>query len=211
MRRRSILSTIKKLGKQIFTTHELSLASGKSPSAVTQSLNNLARDGAVVKIYRGVWAQEEAGALSPYAAIQYLFPGHRAYVSFISALHLHGIIEQIPQVTTLASTGHARAIRTAVGVFHAHRITPSFFDGFGWYKGSGSFLIAEPEKAFVDSLYLSAYKKNRFGRFPELNFPDSFSFKKVKAWVNRIPSQKARAHVKKRLEEILRAHALLKG
>lgn len=210
MRRRSILSTIKKLGKRIFTTHELSLASGKSLSAVTQSLNNLARDGAIVKIYRGVWAQEEAGAVSPYAVISYLFPGHRAYVSFISALHLHGIIEQIPQVTTLASTAHARTIRTAIGVFYAHRITPSFFDGFGWYKGSGSFLIAEPEKAFVDSLYLSAYKKKRFGRFPELNFPDSFSFKKVKAWVNKIPSQKARAHVKKRLEEILKTHAFLR-
>lgn len=203
MRRISAISAIRKFAKQIFTTRELSLASGKSLSAATQSLDNLSKEGVVFKIYRGVWAQEGAGAMSPYAAIPYLFPNHRAYVSFISALHLHGIIEQIPQVTTLASTAHARVIRTNIGVFHVHRITPSFFAGFGWYKGSGSFLIAEPEKALVDSLYLSAYKKKRFGRFPELHFPASFSFKKAREWADKIPSQKVRVYVNKKLKSIL--------
>ena len=203
MRRGSIFSTIKKLGKEIFTTHELSSASGKSLSATTQSLNSLAREGVLVKIYRGVWAVRfGAQAISLYAVIPYLFPMHRVYVSFISALHLHGIIEHIPQVTTLASTTHARTVRTSVGVFYAHHIAPSFFTGFDWYKGSGSFLIAEPEKALVDSLYLSAYKKKRFGRFPELHFPDSFSFKKAKAWADEITTPKTRAHVNGRLADI---------
>jgi predicted transcriptional regulator of viral defense system len=204
VRKSSAFSTIRKLGKRVFTTREISLASGKSLSAVTQSLNTLAREGAIVKIYRGVWAQEEASPVSPYAVIPYLFPMHRAYISFISALHLHGIIEQIPQVTTLASTAHAKTFRTAAGEFSAHHISPSFFSGFGWYKGSGSFLIADPEKALVDSLYISAYKKRRFGNFPELHFPASFSFKKVKAWVDKIPSRKARVYVNKKLEEIRR-------
>jgi len=172
-------------------------------SAATQSLNNLVKEGIIVKICRGVWAEAGDTMISPYAAIPYLFPEHRAYVSFISALHLHGIIEQIPQVTTLASTAHARTIHTALGVFYVHRITPSFFTGFGWYKENGNFLIAEPEKALVDSLYLSAYKKKRFGHFPELNFPKSFSFKKARSWANSIPSRTTRSYVNKRLEEIL--------
>jgi len=202
--RRSILLTIKKLQKQVFTTHEISLASGKSLSTTTQSLNNLVREGVIVKIYRGVWAEEGSGAISPYAVIPYLFPRHRAYVSFITALHLHGIIEQIPQVTTLASTAHAKTIRTNIGAFHVHRIVPSFFDGFGWYKGGGNFLIAEPEKALVDSLYLSAYKKRQFGHFPELHFPKFFSFKKAKVWVGKIPSQTTQVYVKKKLEDIMK-------
>ncbi len=203
MRRRSILSSIKKLRKHIFTTRELSLISGKSASVVTQSLNNLVKEGIIVKIYRGLWASELLESLSPYDVIPHLFPRQRAYISFISALHLHGIIEQIPQVMTLASTAHARIIRTKIGVFDVHRISPLFFTGFGWYKETGNFLIAEPEKALVDSLYLSAYKKKRFGYFPELHFPKSFSFKKVKAWINKIPSQKARLYVNKRLKDIL--------
>ena len=198
-----MLSAVRGIKPQVFTTREASFVSGKSPSAATQSLNYLAREGVIFKIYRGVWAQERPEALAPYAVIPYLFPTHRAYVSFISALHLHGIIEQIPQVITLASTAHGRTIRTAVGVFHAHRIAPSFFSGFVWYKGSGSFLIAEPEKALVDSLYLSAYRSKRFGNFPELHFPDGFSFKKVREWANKIPSQRARVYVKKRLETLI--------
>ena len=202
MRRRSILSVIKGLGKRVFTTHEASLASGKSLSTTTQSLNNLVREGVVIKIRRGVWAEEGLGAISPYAAIPYLFPAHRAYVSFISALHMYGIIEQIPQVTTLASTAHAGIIKTSIGAFYVHHITPSFFCGFGWYRGNGNFLIAEPEKALIDSLYLSAYKKKQFGHFPELHFPKTFSFKKAKEWVKKIPSQNTREYVRKRLRDI---------
>jgi len=89
-----------------------------------------------------------------------------------------------------------------------YHITPSFFAGFGWYKGSGSlpelgqgFLIAEPEKAFVDCLYLSAHKGNRFGHFPELHFPPSFSFRRARAWADRIQSKTTRTYVKKMFKE----------
>lgn len=189
------------MGKNVFTTHEASMASGRSASAATQSLNHLVKEGLIAKIHRGVWAYGSE-PVSQLSVIPYLFPGHRAYVSFISALHLYGIIEQIPQVTTLASTAHSRTIRTTVGVFYVHRISPSFFTGFDWYKGSGSFLIAGPEKALVDSLYISAYKNKQFGHFPELNFPSAFSFKKVNAWIAKIPSKTARIYVNKRLKEI---------
>ncbi len=206
MRRTPILSTIRRLNKKIFTTRELSVMSGKSLSAVTQSLNILLRDGIIFKIYRGIWAQE-TGALGPYDIIPYLFAKDRAYVSFISALHLYGIIEQIPQVTTIASTAHARTISTKIGVFRVHRISPLFFAGFNWYKGGGNFLIAEPEKALVDSLYLSAYKKKHYGHFPELYFPKTFSNKKVYEWVSKIPSQKVRSHVTKKLKAIIKTTA----
>ncbi len=202
MRRRSILLTINKLSNRIFTTREIAMSSGKSLSVATQSLNNLVRDGVLAKICRGVWMKEGNEAVSPYAVIPYLFPRHRAYISFITALHLHGIIEQIPQVTTLASTDHSRIIRTKAGVFHTHHIAPSFFAGFGWYKGNAGFLIAEPEKALVDSLYLSAHRKRQFGHFPELRFPGSFSFKRAKAWADKINGPAARVYVKSKLEAI---------
>jgi len=205
MRRRSILPDIRKLGRQVFTTRELASISGRSLSTTTQSLNNLTRLGVIIKIYRGVWAQGTE-TVSPYAVMPYLFSTHRAYVSFISALHLHGIIEQIPQVTTLASTAHGRIIRTKVGVFYAHRIASSFFAGFEWYKGNGSFLIAEPEKALVDSLYISAYKKKRFGSFPELHFSSKFSFKKAELWVDKIPSKRVRVYAGTKLAKIKSAY-----
>lgn len=204
MRKKSILSFIKKLKGPIFTTYQLSSVSGRSSSAVTQALTNLAQDDFLFKIHRGVWAEKSDRPINPYAVIPFLFTRNRAYVSFISALHLYGIVEQIPQVITLASTSHARAIHTKVGTFYVHRITPPFFDGFTWYKGEGSFLIAEPEKALIDSIYISAYKKKQFGYFPELYFSRAFSFKKARAWAKKIPSPKARSYVNKKLGAILK-------
>ena len=198
----NIMVFIKKLGRPVFTTHEVIAVSGRSPSTVVQTLNRLARQGLLIKLYRGVWAEPGVKALSPFEIIPYLFPRQRVYVSFITALHLHGIVEQIPQVITLASTAHTATLRTTAGIFSVHQIAPAFFDGFDWYKVEGSFLIAEPEKALIDSLYLSSRRKKQFGHFPELHFPPEFSFKKAAEWIERIPEKKIRLYVCKKLEAL---------
>lgn len=204
MAKYSILTFIKQLHRPIFTTYELAAISGKSPSTITQALNYLQRQGLISKIYRGIWVEVDSERLSPYTVIPFLFPKQRAYVSFVNALHLYGIIEQIPQVITLASTVHTKTIHTRIGTFSVHRIAPSFFDGFIWYKGTGSFLIAEPEKALVDTLYLSTRKKKQFGYFPELHFPKTFSIRKVKEWIKKIPNSKISSCVQKKLDVILK-------
>lgn len=198
----NIMVFIKKMGRPVFTTHELAALSGKSASTVIQSLNRLVKQGWLIKMYRGVWAEPGPRAISPFEIISSLFPRQRVYVSFISALHLHGIVEQIPQVITLASTAHTSTFRTKAGVFSVHQIAPAFFDGFDWYKREGNFLIAEPEKALIDSLYLSSRKKKQFGFFPELNFPSEFSFKKAAMWAERIPEKNMRSYVLGKLKAL---------
>ena len=199
-RRMPILAVIRQLKKPVFTTFELVSASGKSSSAVTQGLNYLVKTGILVKIYRGVWAEANNREISLYTAMPYLFSRQRAYVSFISALHLYGIVEQIPQMVTVASLAHTKTMRTSLGTVAVHRITPVLFCGFSWYKGDGSFLIAEPEKALVDSVYLSVCKKRQFGHFPELRFPRGFNFKKAHSWAANIPNIRARTAVYKRID-----------
>lgn len=196
------MTFVKKLGRPVFTTHEIAAVSGKSPSTVVHSLRRLAKQGLIVKIYRGVWAEPGVRTLSPFEMIPHLFPRRRVYVSFITALHLHGIVEQIPRVITLASMAHTSVLRTEAAVYSVHQISPALFDGFDWYKGEGPFLIAEPEKALFDSLYLSSRKKKQFGSFPELDFPPDFSFKKAGRWVRRIPEKRIRQYVMEKLETI---------
>ena len=204
MNKRSIASYIKELDRPVFTTGELSAFSGRSPSSVSQTLKYLEREKIVFKIFRGIWAEAGNRKLTPYSVIPLLLQGHRGYVSFISALHMHGIIEQIPHEITVASTDHTRKIKTGIGVFDVHHITPDFFKGFGWYKGEGDFLIAEPEKALVDCLYISSCRNKRFGYFPELEMSGEFSRKKAEHWVSEIPNQKIRVNVRKKLERLLR-------
>lgn len=199
---RNIMVFVKRLGRPVFTTHEMITLSGKSRSTVTQCLSRLATQGLLFRIARGVWVTSDQKKFSPFEIIPYLFPRQRVYVSFVTALHLHGIVEQIPQVITLASLSHTKTLRTQSGVFSVHQIAPSFFDGFDWHKGEGSFLIAEPEKALIDCLYLSSRKKKQFGYFPELHFPTTFSFKKARRWIARIPQKEIRSYISRKLEEL---------
>ena len=202
MIKQSILAFTKKLDRPVFTTREAAMLSGNSLSNASQMLGNLEKKGLIFKVARGIWAETGNKKLSSYSIIPFLLPKNRAYVSFISALHLYGIIEQIPQEINLASTIHTKKIYTKVGTFLIHQISSSFFDGFDWYKGSGSFLIAEPEKALIDSLYLSARKKRQFSYFPELYFSESFSFKKAGKWIEKISNSRIRSSVKKKFIEI---------
>jgi len=202
-----LFKTVRKLHRPVFTTREVSALSGKSLSATTQGLNYLVRQGLLLKVRRGLWADVSGQRLTAPALVPYLVPGHRAYISFTSALHLHGIVEQIPRVMTLASTAHSRTIRTPLGDFLIHRITPAFLAGFDWDRGEGSFLIAAPEKALVDSLYLSAHRKRQYRHFPELRFPPSFSFSRAAAWARKIPSGRVRARVLRDLEHLKRGKA----
>jgi predicted transcriptional regulator of viral defense system len=201
MVKKTLIAHIMGLGRPVFSVRELSAVSGKSPSTVSQGLAFLRRQGLVVKVAHGVWAA--GGTMpGPYIVIAHILPKQRAYVSFTSALHLHGVIEQIPQMVTLASVAHSGEIKTAAGVFAVHHLSPSFFSGFGWREGVGGFLLAEPEKALVDCLYVSAFRKQQFSHFPELRFPRSFSFKKAYSWIDAIKSRKAAVHARRRLEQI---------
>ncbi len=206
MTKKPVLTAIKELRRPLFTTREIAASCGGSLSNAVQALNLLEKKGVIFKITRGIWGLEIGKERpSAYSAIPFLLP-HRVYVSFISALHLHGIIEQIPQAVTLASTGHTKTLRTKLGDYFVHKISPSFFRGFDWYKGNGNFLIADPEKALVDCLYLSARKKKQFGFFPELSFPDSFSFEKAKRWGEAIPDAKIRSAVLRKLEVLMKTN-----
>jgi len=129
MSKNTIIKYIKQLDSPVFTTRGLSDISQKSPSTVTQSLNFLCRQGVVKKLYRGIWTEVTNKQISPFMLIPHLFKSNRVYVSFLSALHLHGMIEQIPQTITLASTTHTRKIKTAVGTFIVHKISPGYFFG----------------------------------------------------------------------------------
>ncbi|MCX5786024.1 MAG: ArsR family transcriptional regulator [Elusimicrobia bacterium] len=210
MAKKTLISYVLGLGRPVFSARELSAVSGKSPSTVSQGLAFLRGQGLVVKVAHGVWAA--GGSMpGPYAVITHILPKQRAYVSFTSALYLHGIIEQIPQYVTLASVAHSGEIKTGAGMFTVHRLSPSFFCGFGWREGAGGFLLAEPEKALVDCLYVSAFRKRQFSHFPELRFSAGFSFRKAYGWVAALKSRKAAAHARRRLDLIAEAARLRRG
>jgi hypothetical protein len=70
----------------------------------------------------------------------------------------------------------------------------SFFAGFDWHA-SGQFLVATPEKAVVNCLYICGRRGKRFGFLPELELPWSFRFGLARDWASRIEEPRVRAYV----------------
>ncbi len=204
MNKRTVIQALQDIKRPVFTTREIATLRHGSLSATSQSLSRLAEQGVVKKVKKGIWCLPAHPDFSRFAVAPFLTPRQRVYVSFISALHLQGIIEQIPQVIYVATTGRGRGIRTAVGSYSFHQLSPEFFSGFDWYGKRQDFLIATPEKALIDSLYLSSRRGRRFGIFPELDLGSHFSFRKAKKWADLIPDKRIRGHVLKKLEGIKR-------
>ena len=198
----SIRQAVRVVDRPIFTTSEITRLTHTAQSVTTRVLTSMAGREEVRRVARGLWCQPQDPRFSVYSLIHYLAGHNRVYVSFLSALHLHGIVEQIPQLIYAATTGHTKLRRTPFGAFSFHRITPTLFAGFDWYQEDREFLIATPEKALVDSLYLSSRKGRQFGHFPELEFGPTFSFRRAKQWTRRIPDGPIRRHVVAGLDRI---------
>jgi predicted transcriptional regulator of viral defense system len=175
----------------VFTTTDVAGAAAVSPDQASRDLGRLAERGLIVRVVPGVWAATTDHRFSPYAVVPALIrhaaPGSKAYVSLLSALSLHGMIQQIPRTVQVVVSRRARPIRrTPVGTYQFYVMSPELVDGFVQYE-TGIFEIATPEKAVFDVLYLSARRGTRFLHLPELSLPSTFSPRALRRWILRIP------------------------
>lgn len=187
------------LTSPVFTTRDVAEAAGVRPSNASRDLARLEEAGMLLKVRRGLWAIPNHPDLSPYAVVPHLFSdGEEGYVSLLSALNLHGMIDQIPQVVHVMATTQRADLVTPVGHYGFHQIRPGLFGGFGAYRGTGNFDIATPEKALFDTLYLSTRKGQRFSHLPELELPGGFSWTQIEEWIDRIDLDPLRIAIRER-------------
>jgi hypothetical protein len=171
----------------VFTTAAVAQGAGVTLANASRDLRDLERHGIVTRVRRGLWAVPNHPDFSPYAVVPCLFANARAgYVSLLSALNLHGMIEQIPRVVHIISPSQRPVLRTPVGTYVFHQIGKALFGGFAAYRRTGSFDIAKPEKAVFDTLYFSARKGRRFAGLPEMELPPEFSSREMEYWIGMI-------------------------
>ncbi|MBI4706351.1 MAG: hypothetical protein HY761_00270 [Candidatus Omnitrophica bacterium] len=133
----------------------------------------------VIKLKRGLYLLNESDRkVNPsrfYIANQLYSP---SYVSLESALSFYELIpERVFDITSIATKKTSR-FKNELGLFVYQHIKPGCFRGFKVIKekGSGGFLIADPEKALVDFLYLN---RNKFKRNAIGLFRDSYRFQNL--------------------------------
>lgn len=141
----------------LFTLKTLrDILSLRSQDTLYLYIRKLIRLGVLIKLERGVYALEDR-APSDFSIANAL---HRpSYISFETALNVHGILSQFPYEITSATTGKPIQ-KTIQGKLYTYsRIQPIFF--FGYEKTNG-FLMATPEKALLDQAYFSAAGLRQF-------------------------------------------------
>jgi len=141
---------------RIFSTRDILALSQAAPSAVTQGLFRLEKEGMVTRLKRGIWINRWAENLNSFEAVPALTAPWPGYVSLHSVLADYGIIEEIPQIVYAVSAHLPEKRSTAIGTFHIHHLHPRLIWGFEIRQSAGgTYPIAEPEKAFLDIVYLS--------------------------------------------------------
>ncbi len=111
--------------------------------------------GVLVKIERNKYLLKET-KIDDFSLANYLY--QPSYISFESALNFYGILSQFPYEITSATTRRTNQKVFSEKVFTFTQIKKSLFFG---YEKKENFIIALPEKALLDQLYLFAkgYKK----------------------------------------------------
>ena len=173
----------------IFTTRDFANYSNISMPAASKRLSRLGDKKLLTRITKGLWANTSHPWFHPLACVPHLLGKEQGYVSFLTALHLHGLVSQIPKTLQIATTGHSRTLDSPVGFYEFLQIKPELMkQGTQWSDTRLPYLMATAEKALIDTLYLSTRKSRRFARLPEVDIRQTaFRKREFERLLNQLP------------------------
>lgn len=183
-----------------FTTHDASAVLQANAKHTSTMLSRLAKEGMITRLAQGRWAY--AHDLDPLLLPSLLSYPMLSYVSLYTALYFHGMIEQIPETLYAISLCKTKQFSTPLGHVSLHHIASPLFTGYKAY-GKNQVLMANPEKALFDTLYLAPAKSLRFTTLTELELPEGFNVSTFQAWLPLIKHLGRRSLVEAKLKSFL--------
>lgn len=145
----SLLDEIRKIPASYFTLSDVRKVSRHTEKSVRVEMSRLASSGDIVRLEKGVYCKDVAQVdWEEYACRRYA----PSYISFEYALAIHNVLSQKPVQSTLATKNRTRRVLVADRELVYRHIQPKMYWG---YARSGRSYIADPEKAFLDLLYMS--------------------------------------------------------
>lgn len=170
-------------GQKIFYFQHLKLLTGLKPHSLRVALKRLAGRKIVQRIARGYYANPFNLPTLEEVSGEICKP---SYISLESALYRYGVLSQHPYTLTCVTTKLPRKFVTPYGPIEYRQVKKQYF--FGFVK-EGSYYISEPEKAFVDFLYLDRKRTSR-SLIPGLNLKP-LNLKKLRAYARKLGVSKA--------------------
>jgi len=169
----------KKFQELPFISARAMMALEQNRQALRNQLTRWQKKGLIIQLKRGIYTlNKEDRKVNPsrfFLANQLLWP---SYVSLESALGYYGFIPESVADVTSVSTKKTSRFTNPIGRFVYQRIKPEAFRGYYTYKDEAGLecLIAEPEKAVVDFLYLNLRK---FKIKAKTAFKESYRFQNI--------------------------------
>lgn len=152
MKKDILLKKIEHLGKEVFGIRDIKNLF-PDETHINTVIKRLKDSRVLIKITRGVYVLQGHSFDVEQLATKIYYP---SYISFESALSKYGIMNQGLYKLTLATTRHSKKIKLNEIECDYSKLKPELFFGFNLEGGT---YIAEPEKAFLDTLYLMSLGK----------------------------------------------------
>jgi predicted transcriptional regulator of viral defense system len=145
------------VGKEPVFETGLLLAGPVDPSGVRRQLSRFTASGRLIQLRRGLYALAppfQKGKPHPFLVANRIV--RASYVSRQSALAYHGLIPEHVPVVTSVTTSRPGRWENSLGMFEYRHIKTDFFYGYGTFElgDEQAALVATPEKALLDLLYL---------------------------------------------------------
>lgn len=154
----SVIEQIRKSIDREEFDYQVLISCLKGYSYPRDKITTLLRDGQIIRVKKGLYIFGPDYRRKPYSReiLANLMYGP-SYISLEYALSYHGLIPERVETLTSVTTGRTRTFTTPVGVFTYHMIPlPAFRTGMTRVElgDGGAFLIAAPEKAIVDKIFV---------------------------------------------------------
>ena len=167
----------------------------KKKASLFLVIKKLIKTGILIKIERNKYLLKSAKT-SDFALANFLY--QPSYVSFETALNFYGILSQFPYEISSATTRKTNKKKFEDKVFTYTRIKKDLFWG---YEKKGGFIIALPEKALADQIYLSSkgYKRINLDEYDL----ERISTLKLKKYLNKYPKTRQFKNILEKVKKYL--------
>jgi len=190
----------KKAGLKLFTILDYKRVLEVNYSTAQRSIFRYVRMGFLVKARKGLYFLKNNPPHGFEIANKIYQP---SYISFETALSFYGIIPETIYEVISASSRTTRSFNVNDIKYSYKKIKKNCFNGYKPIKiKDATILIAEPEKALVDYLYLVALGKRKLAyeridlskikKTKLLNYANQFQKKKIKEIINNFYAESRR-------------------
>ncbi len=173
---------LNKIQKSYFSFADARKITQLDDASLRVAISRLIKAGKIVALTKGYYCHDLAKVDFPKLALEIYAP---SYLSFEWALGQAGILSQKSYALTLATTKRAHQIEITNTTLSYRHLRADLFFGYEIKEG---YLIAEPEKAFLDLAYLSL---NGYAKFDaeEMNL-ERLNKNKIKIYLKKFKSKR---------------------